>query len=109
MSSSIKWRRASPACKAHSILEKMFKDEKISADTSPANVYKLEPEFQKYNLNVFRTAFYELRQKHGVGCKFNHIFSLTKRAIYWLTSISKMSLLNFWFISCFPSLFNVLK
>ena len=80
MSSSIKWRRAPPACKAHSILEKMFKDEKISADTSPANVYKLEPEFQKYNLNVFRTAFYELRQKHGVGCKFNHIFSLPKRA-----------------------------
>jgi hypothetical protein len=40
MSFSIKWRRTPPACKAHTILQKMFQEEKISADASPANVYK---------------------------------------------------------------------
>ena len=62
------WKR-SPPCQAHIILDKMFEDNKIFPDSTPAAVHKLDPEFLKYSLNVFRTAYNELRQKHGVGCK----------------------------------------
>jgi hypothetical protein len=32
----------------------MSQDHKITADASPASLYQLNPEFQTYNLNVFR-------------------------------------------------------
>lgn len=46
----------------------MFEDKKFSSDDSAVSVHKLHAEFQKYNLNVFRGAFNELRQLCGVGC-----------------------------------------
>ena len=62
------WKRDS-TCKAHALLERMFLENKIEASSPPSLVYKQSPEFQKYSLNVFRTAFNEMKAKIGLACK----------------------------------------
>jgi len=41
----------------------------IDPSMSPACVYKLSPEFQKYTLQVFRGALAQARKKSGEECK----------------------------------------
>ncbi|XP_045022892.1 uncharacterized protein LOC116930516 [Daphnia magna] len=62
------WKRDS-TCKAQALLEKMFLENKIEPSALPAFVYKQSPEFQKYSLNVFRTAFNEIKAKSGLALK----------------------------------------
>ncbi|KAK4028825.1 hypothetical protein OUZ56_021843 [Daphnia magna] len=49
----------------------MFLENKIEPSALPAFVYKQSPEFQKYSLNVFRTAFNEIKAKSGLACHHN--------------------------------------
>ena len=60
--------RHNPSCKAHVLLEKIMVDRQIEPTATPATVYKLSPEFKKYSLTVFRTAFNELKAKTGLTC-----------------------------------------
>jgi hypothetical protein len=59
-----RWTRI-PPCAAHKKLEKMFEDGKIANDANASSVWHLDSEFQKFKLDVFRTAFNEIRNKHG--------------------------------------------
>jgi hypothetical protein len=52
-------------CAAHKKLEKMFEDGKIANDANVSSVWHHDSEFQKFKLDVFRTAFNEIRNKHG--------------------------------------------
>ena len=63
------WKR-NPPCLAQKILKDMFEKKKIQPDDSPATIYNMNEEFKKFNANVFRNAFNELRARYGVGCKF---------------------------------------
>ena len=63
------WKRY-PPCKAHLILTSMFENNQISPDETAASVYDQNKEFRKFNLNVFKCAFNQLRQMNGVGCKY---------------------------------------
>ncbi len=55
------------------LLSSMFEKGKISPDDTAAQVHKLKTEIQKYNLNVFRGAFNQLRALNGFGCKLLRI------------------------------------
>jgi hypothetical protein len=47
----------------------MFVDGKISKDSTAAAVHKLDPEFLRYTLDVFRNNFNETRNRHGLERK----------------------------------------
>ena len=64
-----RWTRINPVCAAQKILDKMFTDGKISRDSTAAVVYKLDPEFSKYILDVFRNKFNETRNRNGLERK----------------------------------------
>ena len=71
------WKRANPPCKAQIILQDMFKNNMIAPDATAVATHKLNPEFLKYKLSVFRGAFSEHRNKYGLGCKCfctNYVF-----------------------------------
>ena len=63
------WKRNPPG-KAHVILQEMFQKKQIPPDALANAVHRLNPEFQKFSLAVFRGAFNELRSKYGLGCKY---------------------------------------
>ena len=75
MAQTPRWNRDS-SCKAHVILEKMFRDGTIEATTQPKSIYESNSEFQNYTLSVFRTVFNELKSSSGLLCKWfpNKIF-----------------------------------
>ena len=62
------WKRSNPPCEALIVLDSMFAENKSSRDSTPAIIHKQSPVFEKFSLNVFRTAFNELRNKYGLGC-----------------------------------------
>jgi hypothetical protein len=76
------WKR-NPPCTAHKILEKMFKEGKITPDTSPKDVHSLEEEFLKYSAPVFRGVFNELRQSYAIGCKLEQSHFIVHIHIYF--------------------------
>ena len=86
MSPSI-WKR-NPPCKAHRILESMFKNNEIAPDATPASVQKLHSEFSPFSAAVFRVAFNELRQRHGTERKIL-IFVLEKSFYSFVLIFSK--------------------
>jgi hypothetical protein len=60
-----RWTCINPVCAAQKILDKMFADGKITRDSTAAAVYKLDEEFSKYSLDVFRNNFNETRNRNG--------------------------------------------
>ena len=71
MAPPVQWKR-NPPCLARTILKEMFENKKIQSDDPPAKIYDLHDEFKKFNTNVFRNVFNELRAMYGVGCKFSY-------------------------------------
>ncbi len=69
MAQTPRWNRDS-SCKAHVILEKMFRDGTIETTTQPKSIYESNSEFQNYTLSVFRTVFNELKSSSGLLCKW---------------------------------------
>ncbi|EFX61641.1 hypothetical protein DAPPUDRAFT_121266, partial [Daphnia pulex] len=64
------WKRI-PPCKAHRILEDMFKKGLISPDALPHKTFELDREFMEFSLPVFRGVFNELKCKYGLGLETN--------------------------------------
>jgi hypothetical protein len=64
-----RWTRVNPVCTAQKILDKLFADGKIARDATAAAVYKLDQEFSKYTLDVFRNNFNETRNRNGLERK----------------------------------------
>ncbi|EFX72043.1 hypothetical protein DAPPUDRAFT_111162 [Daphnia pulex] len=64
------WKRI-PPCKAHRILEDMFKKGLISPDALPHKTFELDREFMEFSLPVFRGVFNELKCKYGLGLEAN--------------------------------------
>lgn len=48
----------------------MLEKGKIDSQAQPADVYKMQPVFQKFSLNVFRQAFNKAKAKTGLAHEF---------------------------------------
>ena len=63
------WKTTPVPCEAQKQLDKMFEENKISSDDTGTTVYSLHPEFQKFDISVFRNHFDRTRQKYGLDRK----------------------------------------
>ena len=70
-----RWNRT-PPCAEQIKLEKLFKDGKISKDSTAASVYNQHADFQKYTLDVFRSNFNAIRNSLGYERKCSFLYIL---------------------------------
>ena len=63
------WKR-NPPCRAQQLLDEMFENKRIAPDVTALAAYYFHDEFQKFSKDVFRGAFNQTRQRHGVERNF---------------------------------------